>query len=77
MNDVILKAAALTLRSVPEANSIWVGGDLVKQSSVDVSVAVATKTGLITPIVFNADNLSVGAISSTIAVSLNQFILRA
>lgn len=57
LNDFILKAVALALRDVPEANSFF---DVKSQSvqpnaSVDISVAVATASGLITPIVPKVD----------------------
>jgi pyruvate dehydrogenase E2 component (dihydrolipoamide acetyltransferase) len=53
VNDLIIRGAALALRDVPEANAQWSPGAAaaLPQSAVDVSVAVATPTGLITPIV--------------------------
>ncbi|CAF0724724.1 unnamed protein product [Adineta steineri] len=60
VNDFIIKAVASALRQVPQMNGIYDDKQGLKlQSSVDVSVAVATDNGLITPIVFNADRLSV------------------
>lgn len=66
MNDFILKAVALALRDVPEANCFF---DVKTQSiqpnqSVDVSVAVATPTGLITPIVPKVDTLGLSGVNS-------------
>ncbi|KAL1918672.1 uncharacterized protein VTP21DRAFT_2694 [Calcarisporiella thermophila] len=56
VNDFILKAAAKALRDVPKANvRFGKGGDLELLDEVDISVAVATPTGLITPIVKSAD----------------------
>ncbi|CAD5226463.1 unnamed protein product [Bursaphelenchus xylophilus] len=66
VNDFIVKAAALSLRSVPEINVQWVENDIRRVAEVDVSVAVATPTGLITPIVFRADQLPVNKISHVI-----------
>ncbi|POM65103.1 Pyruvate dehydrogenase complex dihydrolipoamide acetyltransferase, partial [Phytophthora palmivora] len=65
MNDFILKAVALALRDVPEANCFF---DVKTQSvqpnpSVDVSVAVATPTGLITPIVPKVDALGLSGVN--------------
>ncbi|EGZ12124.1 hypothetical protein PHYSODRAFT_317375 [Phytophthora sojae] len=65
MNDFILKAVALALRDVPEANCFF---DVKTQSvkpnpSVDVSVAVATPTGLITPIVPKVDTLGLSGVN--------------
>lgn len=57
VNDFIVKAAALACLDVPEANSYFMDKEkVIRQNlTVDVSVAVKTKTGLITPIVHNAD----------------------
>ena len=54
-NDFVIKAAALTLRQVPEANSSWMETVIRQHHNVDISVAVSTEGGLITPIVFGAD----------------------
>ncbi|KAF1742028.1 hypothetical protein MXB_5481, partial [Myxobolus squamalis] len=56
INDFIIKAASLTLLDVPECNSHWMDSYIRKYLSTDISVAVSTKSGLITPIVFNASN---------------------
>jgi len=66
VNDFIIKAAALTLRQVPEMNAVWSGEEAQLLKDVDISVAVATDTGLITPIVKSADNLNLAEISSTL-----------
>ena len=55
VNDIVIKSAALALRDVPEANGKWTGGDQKLSNSVDISVAVATPNGLITPIITNAE----------------------
>ena len=68
VNDFIIKAAALTLRQVPEMNAVWGGEEAQLLKDVDISVAVATDTGLITPIVKTADNLPLAEISSTLKV---------
>ncbi|KAK4025102.1 hypothetical protein OUZ56_010605 [Daphnia magna] len=51
INDIIIKAVATALDLCPEANVIWQGDQLVQPTNVDISVAVATNSGLITPIV--------------------------
>lgn len=66
VNDVVIKAAALALRDVPRANSSWDGETAVPNDSVDISVAVATPSGLITPIVTNAAGKGLSVISSEI-----------
>lgn len=68
VNDFIIKAAALTLRQVPEMNAVWSGEEAQLLKDVDISVAVATDTGLITPIVKSADNLNLAEISLTLKV---------
>lgn len=68
VNDLLVKAVALASLRVPEANSAWMGdqGIIRQYNVVDVSVAVATPTGLITPIVKNAHTKGLAAISSEI-----------
>ena len=64
VNDLIIKAAALALRKVPAANTSWTDDALIQYERVDISVAVATPGGLITPIIKDADRKGLGAISS-------------
>ncbi len=66
VNDYVVKAAALALRAVPEANAHWTPAGALLQTTVDVSVAVATERGLITPIVPRADTLSVPGVNAAI-----------
>lgn len=56
INDILIKAISVAARRVPEANSHWLESEeIIRQyNNVDVSVAVATPSGLITPIVKNA-----------------------
>jgi pyruvate dehydrogenase E2 component (dihydrolipoamide acetyltransferase) len=64
INDVIVKAAALALRDVPRLNCrLEADGRVSQNRTIDVAVAVATPTGLITPIVKQADAKGVLAIS--------------
>ncbi|XP_045515248.1 dihydrolipoyllysine-residue acetyltransferase component of pyruvate dehydrogenase complex, mitochondrial isoform X3 [Pieris brassicae] len=56
VNDFIVKAVAAACKRVPAVNSHWMESFIRQYSNVDVSVAVATPTGLITPILFNADS---------------------
>ena len=56
VNDILIKAAGLALKAVPEANSSWIeDGRIARHLHADVSVAVAIEGGLITPIVRDAD----------------------
>lgn len=54
INDFIIKAVALSCLKVPEANSFFMDTFVRQNNNVDVSVAVSTDAGLITPIVFDA-----------------------
>jgi pyruvate dehydrogenase E2 component (dihydrolipoamide acetyltransferase) len=63
VNDFIIKATALALKKVPTANASWSDEAILQYNNVDISVAVAIDGGLITPIVKNADQKNVIAIS--------------
>jgi len=67
VNDLVIKAAATALQYVPEVNINSVGDDDFQvMPSVDISVAVATESGLITPIVRNVPSLALNQISDTV-----------
>ncbi|XP_052851161.1 dihydrolipoyllysine-residue acetyltransferase component of pyruvate dehydrogenase complex, mitochondrial isoform X3 [Drosophila gunungcola] len=66
VNDFIIKAVAIASLKVPEANSAWMDTVIRQYDDVDVSVAVSTDKGLITPIVFNADRKGVLEISKDV-----------
>lgn len=68
VNDFIIKAAALACKKVPEANSSWLGSVIREYHSVDVSVAVATPRGLITPIVFSAERKGLADINQDVQI---------
>ncbi len=55
VNDMVIKACAKALRDHPDCNASWTEDEMVQYGAVDISVAVATDRGLITPIVRNAD----------------------
>ncbi|XP_021295301.1 dihydrolipoyllysine-residue acetyltransferase component 1 of pyruvate dehydrogenase complex, mitochondrial isoform X2 [Herrania umbratica] len=65
VNDIVIKAVAMALKNVPEANAYWDAekGEIILCDSVDISIAVATEKGLMTPIVRNADQKSISSIS--------------
>jgi pyruvate dehydrogenase E2 component (dihydrolipoamide acetyltransferase) len=63
VNDFVIKALALALQRVPEANVSWTDGGMLKHKHSDVGVAVAMPNGLITPIIRNAETKSLSAIS--------------
>ncbi|HEX2887765.1 pyruvate dehydrogenase complex dihydrolipoamide acetyltransferase [Vineibacter terrae] len=64
VNDMVIKACAQALRDHPEVNASWTDTDMILNGTVDISVAVATDRGLITPIVRNADLKGVGRIAT-------------
>src|SRR2546423_6563477 len=64
VNDFVIKALALALQKVPEANVTWTESAMLKHKHSDVGVAVAIKGGLITPVVRKAEQKSRSAISS-------------
>ena len=63
VNDMIIKACAKALRDHPECNASWAEDEMIQYGAVDISVAVATDRGLITPIVRNADMKGAAQIS--------------
>ena len=64
VNDMVIKALALALRDVPDANVSWTEANMVKHKHADVGVAVSIPGGLITPIVRSAELKSLSAISN-------------
>ena len=64
VNDFVVRAVALALKKVPAANASWGEEAIKRYKDVDVSVAVATPTGLITPIVHHADHKGLAEISN-------------
>ena len=64
VNDMIIKAMALALRDVPDANASWTDTAMVKHKHADVGVAVSIPGGLITPIIRHADEKTLSAISN-------------
>ncbi|WP_142846986.1 pyruvate dehydrogenase complex dihydrolipoamide acetyltransferase [Telmatospirillum sp. J64-1] len=66
VNDFIIRASALALRKVPAANVSWTDTAMRVYEEVDISVAVATPAGLITPVIKNADQKGLAAISNEI-----------
>ena len=64
VNDLIIKALAVSLIQVPKCNVMFTPDQLISFSRADISVAVSTPSGLITPIIAGADTKGVAAISS-------------
>ena len=64
VNDFVIKALALALQRVPDANVSWTEAGMLRHKHSDIGVAVALPGGLITPIVRNAESKSLSAISN-------------
>ncbi|KAI0961812.1 hypothetical protein AcW1_000791 [Taiwanofungus camphoratus] len=64
VNDFVLKAVACALADVPEANSAWLGENIRQYKKADISLAVATPAGLITPIIKDVGSKGLATISS-------------
>ncbi|MEA2978492.1 MAG: hypothetical protein QOF09_315 [Alphaproteobacteria bacterium] len=64
VNDFVIKALALALQRVPEANVSWTESGMLKHKHSDVGVAVAMPGGLITPIIRHAESKSLSTIST-------------
>ncbi len=64
VNDFVIKALALALQRVPDANVSWTEAGMLKHKHSDIGVAVAMPNGLITPIVRNAETKSLSAIAN-------------
>jgi pyruvate dehydrogenase E2 component (dihydrolipoamide acetyltransferase) len=63
VNDFVVKAYAMALQRVPDANAVWAEDRILKFQRSDVGVAVAIEGGLFTPVIRNADAKSLSAVS--------------
>jgi pyruvate dehydrogenase E2 component (dihydrolipoamide acetyltransferase) len=73
VNDLLIKAAARTHTLVPAMNVIWTSEAVRQFDSVDMSVAMASERGLVTPVLRSIEKLSVGAV----AAAVKDFVARA
>ncbi len=64
VNDFIIKACAMALQEVPDANAIWAGDRILRLKPSDVAVAVAIEGGLFTPVLRDAETQSLSSLSS-------------
>jgi pyruvate dehydrogenase E2 component (dihydrolipoamide acetyltransferase) len=64
VNDFVIKALAVALQKVPDANVSWTDAGMLRHKHSDVGVAVAMPNGLITPIIRNAESKSLSTISN-------------
>src|SRR5450432_4100444 len=73
VNDFVIKALAIALQRIPNANVSWTDGGMLKHKHSDVGVAVAMPGGLITPIIRKAETKPVSVISA----EMKDFAMRA
>ena len=64
VNDFIIKASALALQAVPNANAVWAGDRMLRLKPSDVAVAVAIDGGLFTPVLKDAHQKSLSQLSA-------------
>ncbi|WP_339759051.1 pyruvate dehydrogenase complex dihydrolipoamide acetyltransferase [uncultured Sulfitobacter sp.] len=64
VNDFIIKACALALQAVPDANAVWAGDRILKLKPSDVAVAVAIDGGLFTPVLKDSETKSLSTLSA-------------
>ncbi len=64
VNDCVIRAVALALKKVPDANASWTNDAILRYRRADISVAVATPSGLITPIIKGAEGKPLAALSA-------------
>jgi pyruvate dehydrogenase E2 component (dihydrolipoamide acetyltransferase) len=67
VNDLVVRAAALALQKVPEANVAWTDEGMLQFATSDVAVAIASQRGLVTPVLRSVEDLSPAAIARHVA----------
>jgi pyruvate dehydrogenase E2 component (dihydrolipoamide acetyltransferase) len=67
VNDFVLKAVAGAMTDVPAANAIWNGDSIRRYASADIGVAIATDTGLTTPVVRGVERMRLSDVSAAVA----------
>jgi len=70
--SAFIKAASAALKDQPVVNAVIDGNDIVYRNYVDISVAVATPTGLVVPVIRNVDQLSFADVEKTLVVLGNK-----
>lgn len=66
VNDMVVRAVAAAFMDVPEANVVWTQDAMLKYESVDISIAVSTNGGLLTPVLRGVERRSLSSIATTI-----------
>ncbi|GAA5051342.1 pyruvate dehydrogenase E2 component (dihydrolipoamide acetyltransferase) [Thermocatellispora tengchongensis] len=72
VNDLLIKAIAMAHVTVPEMNVVWTADAVHRFHTVDVSVAIATDTGLVTPVLRSVETLSLSAVSAQVRTFTDQ-----
>jgi len=67
VNDLVIRAAAMALMAVPDANVAWEGKHTRRFAHADIAMAVAIEGGLVTPVVWAADSMGLAALAQTTA----------
>ena len=66
VNDMVVRAVAAAFEDVPDANVVWGPDAMIKYESVDISIAVSTEGGLLTPVIRGVEKRSLSNIARTI-----------
>jgi pyruvate dehydrogenase E2 component (dihydrolipoamide acetyltransferase) len=66
VNDMVVRAVAAAFEDVPDANVVWGPDAMIKYESVDISIAVSTDGGLLTPVIRGVEKRSLSNIARTI-----------
>ena len=66
VNDIVVKAISCAFVEVPEANVTWTDEGMLQHSSIDISVAVSTDGGLLTPVLRDVANLSITQVTTQV-----------
>ena len=72
VNDLLIRAIAVAHTTVPDANVIWTDEALRRFDTVDISVAIASERGLVTPVLRGVENSSLSAISTQVKTFVDQ-----
>lgn len=72
VNDLIIKAVAQAHAAVPEMNAVWTSDAVRRFTGIDISVAIATEGGLVTPVLRGVEHLSVCSISTQVRAFAEQ-----
>jgi pyruvate dehydrogenase E2 component (dihydrolipoamide acetyltransferase) len=72
VNDLVIRAVAAAHVEIPEANVIWTDEGMRQFESVDISVAIASDRGLVTPVLRSVEKTSVGAVASAVKAYVQQ-----